>query len=92
MKNIKTTTGFSFKLNEKILDDMRLVQQIRKLEQHDTTSALNVLEKLVGGADNFDKLLGHLEKISDDGIAHSDALLKELTDILNVLGDNGKKS
>lgn len=98
MKKITTSTGFTFDLNEKLLDDMRLVRQIRTLEavKDNDSSTLrivnDVLEKFVGGAENYDKLLTHLENISEDGVAHSTAIISELTDILNSLGDNGKKS
>lgn len=97
MKKITTSTGFTFDLNEKLLDDMRLVRQIRTLEAvKDNDSATlrivnDVLEKFVGGAENYDKLLDHLENISEDGVAHSTAIISELTDILNALGDDGKK-
>lgn len=98
MKKITTSTGFTFDLNEKLLDDMRLVRQIRTLEAvKDNDSATlrtvnDVLEKFVGGAENYDKLLIHLENISEDRVAHSEAVINELTDILNALGDDGKKS
>lgn len=98
MIKITTSTGFSFDMNEKLLDDMRLVRQVRLLEAVDNTDSAtlrivnDVLEKFVGGAENYDKLLDHLENISDDGVAHSTAIISELTDILNALGDNGKKS
>lgn len=98
MIKITTSTGFSFDMNEKLLDDMRLVRQVRLLEVVDNTDSAtlrivnDVLEKFVGGAENYDKLLDHLENISDDGVAHSTAIISELTDILNALGDNGKKS
>lgn len=98
MIKITTSTGFSFDMNEKLLDDMRLVRQVRLLEAVDNTDSAtlrivnDVLEKFVGGSENYDKLLDHLENISDDGVAHSTAIISELTDILNALGDNGKKS
>lgn len=97
MKEITTSTGFTFTLNENILDDMRLVRQIKLLQSGQDNpniiiTANNVLEKLVGGEENYDRLLTHLEEISEDGIAHSHAVMKELTDILNNIGDDGKKS
>lgn len=97
MKKITTSTGFTFDLNENILDDMRLVRQIKLLQSGQDNpniiiTANNVLEKLVGGEDNYDRLLTHLEEISEDGIAHSHAVMKELTDVLNEIGDDGKKS
>lgn len=97
MKEITTSTGFTFTLNENILDDMRLVRQIKLLQSGQDNpniiiTANNVLEKLLGGEENYDRLLTHLEEISEDGIAHSYAVMKELTDVLNLIGDDGKKS
>lgn len=97
MKKITTSTGFTFDLNENTLDDMRLVRQIKLLQSGQDNPniiiiANNVLEKLLGGEENYDRLLTHLEEISEDGIAHSHAVMKELTDVLNLIGDDGKKS
>lgn len=89
---IETGTGYKFDLDEKRLDDMRLIQDISLLQKGNTDRALVVLSRLLGGDEGLDNLLTHLEKISEDGIAHSSAFISELTDILNALGDNGKKS
>lgn len=89
---IETKTGFKFELADKTLDDMRLVQEVSLLQKGKTDYAIPILVRLLGGDENFDHLLTHLEGLSEDGIAHSSALLTELTDILNCLGEGGKKS
>lgn len=87
---ITTSTKYTFELDEKKLDDMRLLQSIRSFQKGNTDAAFDILIRLTGGDTAFDELLTHIENNSEDGIAHSDALLMELTDILNALGDNGK--
>lgn len=94
-KKVKTSTGFTFVFDENRMDDMRLVKKIAYLQNSkdeiQLDDAMYIINKIAGGENEFDRLLDHLEKISPDGIAHTNLLLNELTDFMKIMGENSKK-
>lgn len=95
VKKVKTSTGFTFNYDANRLDDMRLVKKITYLQnlkdEIPLEDAVYLINKIAGGENEFDRLLDHLEKISPDGIAHTNLLLNELGDFMRIVGENSKK-
>ena len=91
---ITTANGFKCEINENALDDMRMLELLRKMDaSEDATdklyALLDILEKLLG-AKGKDKLYEFCEK--KHGRASTEAVSNELNEILKSVGEAGKKS
>ncbi|MCR5236464.1 MAG: hypothetical protein K6E34_04580 [Lachnospiraceae bacterium] len=81
----KTPSGFKYKLDERALDDWRLVDSLAKINrnkgnlmgQFDAVS--EICDLLLG--DSKDSLMEHIQK-KNDGFIPADIVEKELTDII----------
>ena len=85
----KTATGFEFAFSQDVVNDMRMLRAIGKMENGDAESIDYVGKKLLG-QDKYDKLLDHIQ--TEDGRQPIDALLKEISDMFAAFQQQtGKK-
>lgn len=85
----KTSTGFEFAFSQDVVNDMRMLRAIGKMENGDAESIDYVGKKLLG-QDKYDKLLDHIQ--TEDGRQPIDALLKEISDMFAAFQQQtGKK-
>ena len=83
----KTSTGFSFAFSQDVVNDMRMLRAIGKMENGDAESIDYVGKKLLGQV-KYDKLLEHIQ--TEDGRQPVDALMSELSQMFEAY-KNGKK-
>ena len=80
----KTKTGFSFEVDEKMLNDWRLTKALVKMQDKNTVERFKGVDEaltlLLG--DKVDKLMDHLIK-KNKGYAPFEKLIAEVNDILN---------
>lgn len=85
----KTSTGFEFAFSQDVVNDMRMLRAIGKMENGDAESIDYVGKKLLG-QEKYDKLLEHIQ--TEDGRQPVDALLKEISDMFTAFQQQtGKK-
>ena len=80
----KTKTGFKFKVDERVLDDWRLITNIELAESElltDKVKGVTALVHLLLG-DNEPKLMDHIAK-KNDGFIPTDAIIAELASIIS---------
>lgn len=85
---MKTESGFNFKVDKDVIDDVRVVEIIRKVESN-PTMIIDLADKVLGEKQK-EALYSHLEKIH--GKARLTDVNAELTEIFHLLGDKEKKS
>lgn len=83
----KTSTGFEFAFSQDVVNDMRMLRAIGKMEKGDVDSIDYVGKKLLG-QEKYDKLLEHIQ--TEDGRQPVDALMTEFSQMFEVY-KNGKK-
>lgn len=85
----KTSTGFEFAFSQDVVNDMRMLRAIGKMENGDAEYIDYVGKKLLG-QDKYDKLLDHIQ--TEDGRQPIDALLKEVAEMFSAFQQQtGKK-
>lgn len=82
-----TNSGFKFKIPESRLDDMRLLDAIRKADEN-PLEVMTVVELML--REDKDKLFKHVAE--KDGRVPCDKVKDELLEIFAKLGNKGKKS
>ena len=91
-RTIKTDIGFTCKVDDSTLDDIRIFELVQEDENGDTMQKLNASLKLITvilGADQKEKLYEFLEK--KNGKASVTEVTNVLADIFNKLGEAKKK-
>lgn len=83
----KTSTGFEFAFSQDVVNDMRMLRAIGKMENGDAESIDYVGKKLLG-QEKYDKLLKHIQ--TEDGRQPVDALMSEFSQMFEAY-KNGKK-
>lgn len=83
----KTSTGFEFAFSQDLVNDMRMLRAIGKMEKGDVDSIDYVGKKLLG-QEKYDKLLEHIQ--TEDGRQPVDALVTEFLQMFEAY-KNGKK-
>lgn len=83
----KTSTGFEFAFSQDVVNDMRMLRAIGKMENGDVESIDYVGKKLLG-QEKYDKLLKHIQ--TEDGRQPVDALMSEFSQMFEAY-KNGKK-
>lgn len=83
----KTSTGFEFAFSQDVVNDMRMLRAIGKMENGDAESIDYVGKKLLG-QEKYDKLLEHIQ--TEDGRQPVDALMTEFNQMFEAY-KNGKK-
>lgn len=87
MKKGKTKSGFTYSVNDKMGDDMELLEALAKLDQGDVTVVPMVLDRILGEKQKR-KLYDHVRE--EDGRVPITRISTELADIFK--GDELKKS
>ena len=81
----KTKTGFKFKVDERVLNDWRLITNIELAESEvltDKVKGVTALVHLLLG-ENEEKLMDHIAK-KNDGFIPTDAIINELASIIST--------
>ena len=87
MKKGKTTSGFKYEIDEKVLDDMELIDAMAASYGEDPTQISTVVVKIFG-ADQRKRLYDHVR--TDDGRVPITEVANIITEIIESLGDDGK--
>ena len=89
----KTSTGFSYKVNEGIGTDWRFIKALADIESGEDTKVLvgtTTLGELLVGADGEKRLCEHVR--TKDGLVPLKALMTEIAEIIKALRDDVKNS
>lgn len=81
----KTKTGFKFKVDERVLDDWRLITNIEMAESDnlsDKVKGVTALVHLLLG-NNEEKLMEHISK-KNNGFIPTEAIINELANIITA--------
>jgi len=87
MKKGKTQSGFKFEIDEKVLDDMELIDAMAASQGEDPTQISTVVYKIFG-ADQRKRLYDHLR--TEDGRVPVTDVANIITEIIESIGDDGK--
>ena len=81
---IKLSDGFEVNIDERRLNDWRLLKLIRGIDKGDSSLSVDVMEILLGGEENLEALENHLEV---DGITTVDAMGNALREIIEAASE-----
>lgn len=81
-----TSSGFSFSLDEKVLDDMELVDTLAEMQEGDPLAISAVVRMVLG--DQRRALYDHLR--TADGRVPASAVSEEIRQIFDAFGKAGK--
>ena len=84
----ETKSGFKFKIDEAVVDDLELLEDIAKADK-DVSVFPSVLEKILG-KDQKAKLYEHLR--GKNGRVSIQSAVDEFTEIMNIAGEETKNS
>lgn len=87
MKKGKTESGFKFEIDEKVLDDMELIDAMAASQGEDPTQISTVVVKIFG-EDQRKRLYDHVR--TEDGRVPVTEVANIITEIINSLGDDEK--
>lgn len=87
MVNIKTESGFSCKIDENVVDDMRFLRLLRKADEN--SIFLDDLARAILGDDATEALYNHIE---EDNRVPIEKFSNELREIIEKIGEKIKKS
>lgn len=87
MKKGKTESGFKYEIDEKVLDDMELIDAMAASQGEDPTQISTVVYKIFG-ADQRKRLYDHLR--TEDGRVPVTDVANIITEIIESIGDDGK--
>lgn len=83
----KTSTGFGFAFSQDVVNDMRMLRAIGRMDKGEA-DAIDYVGKKLLGKEKYDKLLEHIQ--TEDGRQPVDALISEFKDMFEAY-QNGKK-
>lgn len=84
----RTTSGFEFTVSETAMDNMELIEVMAEVE--DNPLLFTKVVKLLLGEDQKKALYDHLRR--EDGTVPVKAVSETVTEIFNLLGEDGKNS
>lgn len=76
---VTLSDGFEVNIDEKHLNDWRLLKKLRSMDKGETALVIDVAEILLGGEENLEALEKHFEV---DGVTTIDSMVEALTEIL----------
>lgn len=89
-----TETGFEFSFDIRIIEDFRMLQQIRALRKNDSAEsnidALVNIATLIIGNDQVNALTEHIAGLND-GFVPAKAMLEECSDIFKKATEQSKE-
>lgn len=83
----KTSTGFEFAFSQDVVNDMRMLRAIGRMDKGEA-DAIDYVGKKLLGQEKYDKLLKHIQ--TEDGRQPVDALMSEFSQMFEAY-KNGKK-
>lgn len=83
----KTKSGFSFAFSQDVVNDMRMLRAIGRMDKGEA-DAIDYVGKKLLGEEKYGKLLEHIQ--TEDGRQPVDALISEFKDMFEAY-QNGKK-
>ena len=81
---VKMNDGFEVNIEEKHLNDWKLLKLIRGIDKGDASLTVDVMEILLGGEENLEKLEKHLEV---DGFVSIDTMGEALREIVEAASE-----
>ncbi len=87
MKKGKTKNGFSYAIDENVLDDMELIDAMAEAQGNDPTQ-ISVVVKKIFGTEQRAKLYDHIR--TEDGRVPVNDVADMITEIIESIGDDGK--
>ncbi|MBQ1574430.1 MAG: hypothetical protein IIZ78_25190 [Clostridiales bacterium] len=91
--DVKTRSGFECKVNERKLKDWRFAKALAKCDSGDESKVLDGLTFVVPfllGEDGEESLMKHVEDA--DGIVSTESVISEIRNIIELVGEEVKKS
>ena len=91
--DVKTRSGFECKVNERKLKDWRFTKALAKCDSGDESKVLDGLTFVVPfllGEDGEESLMKHVEDA--DGIVSTESVISEIRNIIELVGEEVKKS
>ena len=85
---VKTKAGVDVNIDPNVLDDMRFVDALVKLQEGDLFAMSAVASKLFG--DQKEEIYKSIE--TEDGRVLVETFMAEVIALFNTIGENGKKS
>lgn len=89
MKKVKTESGFFCQIDEKVLDDMQMIDDLAAIDGGNAVLFPRVVERLIGKSGK-ERLYDHLR--TEDGRVPIEAFGRELGDIIRAIGETEKNS
>lgn len=89
MKKGKLDNGFEYEVDEKVLDDMEMLDALAEAQGEDPLK-ISVVSKKLLGKEQRQRLYDHLR--DEDGRVPVEVASQAIVDILLDLGDEGKNS
>ena len=84
----KTKTGFIFEIEDNALDNMELLDAIAEIDNEENPLAISKVINLLLGKEEKKKLYNHCR--AEDGRVPIEALVQEVAEIFESLGEKGK--
>ena len=89
MQTGKTKTGFEYEFNEDLINDMEVIDALAEVASGENILAVSTVVKKLFSAEDRKRLYDHVRL--EDGRVPADALMEEITEIMNE-SEEGKKS
>ena len=78
----RTVSGFEFKIDEGMVDDMRFIDALAEMDSG-SLLAVSKVANLMFDAEQKERLYKHLSDLSEDGRVHTEPFIKEIVEIFN---------
>ena len=88
MKKGKLENGFEYEVDEKLLDDMELLDALAEAEENPLK--ISVVSRKVLGTEQRKRLYDHIRR--EDGTVPVEEASQAIVDILESMGEEGKNS
>lgn len=80
----KLKDGYEAQIDEKVLNDWKLLTTLRKIDKGESGLIVDVAELLLGGEEEVDKLAKHLEV---DGVTPMDKMVEAISELMNSVNE-----
>ncbi len=87
MTEIVTSSGFRCEIDEARMNDMELLEALRKMDKGDTLAVVDVLDKVL--CEQKTALYDHVR--AQNGTVPTEAVMQAITEIFDQLKGDGKK-
>lgn len=80
----KLKDGYEAQIDEKVLNDWKLLTTLRKIDKGESGLIVDVAELLLGGEKEVDRLAKHLEV---DGVTPLDKMVEAISELMNSVNE-----